>query len=56
MIRNRCFLLRMIAAAALLGATGCGGASSSPTKIDRTTETKEKPPGPKIHPTEPGGK
>ena len=56
MIRNRCFWLRMIAAAVLLGATGCGGASPSPTKIDRTTETKEKPPGPKFHPIEPGGK
>ncbi len=55
MIRNRRFWLRTLAAAALLGAMGCGGASSSSTKIEAATETKEKPPGPKFHPIEPGG-
>ena len=57
MIPNRRFWLPALAVIApLLGATGCGPGSSSPTKIEITTETKEKPPGPKFHPIEPGGK
>ncbi len=54
MIPNLRFWLRTLSAAALLGAMGCGGGSSSPTKIETMTETKEKPPGPRFHPIEPG--
>ena len=56
MIRNRRFRLRTLAAAALLGAVGCGGANSASTATRMIGETKEKPPGPKFHPIEPGGK